>query len=194
MTDRNQTVNINNTLIYYGIATHNFSQLNTLIHERNSKKMKHELTKKDFNFMLENSTEIEYSAIVTVVFSLMTIESFINTYAIEHFSKSHFDKYLDKLDLKSKWVIYPKLIANKQINTHSQAFELLGDLITLRNRLVHAKPSVKLLREIKNFKDIERATELDAKKAVNAVQMLVKELANCDPNIETEWLDWPIFK
>ena len=188
MTDGNQIVS-NNSLIYFGIATRSFSQLKTLIHERDS----HEFTKNDVDFMLENYTAIQDSAIVTVVFSLMTIESFINNYAIKHFSRSYFDKYLDKLDIKSKWIIYPRLITGKQINTHSQAFELLGDLITLRNRLVHDKPSVKRLT-IKNFEDFNRATELDAKNAVNAVRMLVTELAKVDPNIGIDFLDWPPFK
>lgn len=76
---------------------------------------------------------------ITVVFSAMTTESYINEYAIENFSRSFFDRYLDKLDVKSKWVVYPKLVTGKEIDRESQAFESLGKLMALRNRLVHDK-------------------------------------------------------
>jgi len=123
---------------------------------------------------------------VTVVFSAMTIESYINEYGIDNFSSSYFNNYLDKLDIKSKWVTYPKLVTGKQIDTNSQTFELLGKLIALRNRLVHDRTRKK---RICDLNESNWVTESEAKEAVNTVRKLVNELSKLDTNIETDWLD-----
>jgi len=74
-----------------------------------------------------------------IMFSVMCLESFIYDYAAEHFSDTYVKKYLDKLDLKAKWVVISKLVTGKDFPTDSQAFQGLLKLIEQRNKLVHYK-------------------------------------------------------
>ncbi len=157
-----------------------------LISERNSRSRKHNITDDDVDFISEKNDAIQRYAMTTIVFSIMSIESFINNYGIENFSRSYFDNYLDKLDIKSKWVIYPRLVTGKQIDTDSQAFELLGKITALRNRLVHDKARKKAVSKLT---DSDWITELDAKDSIDAVQKLVKELVKLDKNIDGEWVE-----
>ena len=179
-------VDLSNYRTFFSIAINNFSQLKILITERNSRAKKHNISDDDIDFICEKNDAIQRYAMKTVVFSIMSIESFINNYGIENFSRSYFDNYLDKLDIKSKWVIYPRLVTGKQIDTDSQAFELLGKTIALRNRLVHDKARKKPVSKIT---DSDWITELDAKDSIDTVRKLVKELANLDKNIDEEWLN-----
>ena len=164
-------VDLSNHRTFFSIAINNFSQLKILITERNSRAKKHNISDDDIDFICEKNDAIRRYAMKTIVFSIMSIESFINNYGIENFSRSYFDNYLDKLDIKSKWVIYPRLVTGKQIDTDSQAFELLGKTIALRNRLVHDKARKKAVSKIT---DSDWITELDAKDSIDTVRKLVK--------------------
>ena len=187
MDDSNKMViSLSNYRTFFSIATRSLSQVKLLTHERDLRAKERGITDNDVDFICEKNAEIQRSAMVTVVFSVATIESYINEYGIENFSSSYFNNYLDKLDIKSKWVIYPKLVIGKQIDTGSQAFKLLGKLITLRNRLVHDRTRKK---RICDLDESDWVTELEAEEAVNVVRRLVNELAKLDTNIEIDWLN-----
>lgn len=79
----------------------------------------------------------DYMIIIT--FAAMCLEAFIYDYAATHFSDSFVKKYLDKLDLCSKWVIIPKLVTGNDFPTDSLAFQHLTKLVKMRNALVHSK-------------------------------------------------------
>jgi hypothetical protein len=123
---------------------------------------------------------------ITVIFAALTLEAFINNYGIEAYSRSYFDKYLDKLDFVSKWFILPKLNTGKGLNTDHQAFQSLQNLCTLRNRLVHPKT---FKRRISEIKDKDWITEEDAHDAIITVETLVKELKRLDNTIDIAWLE-----
>ena len=167
---------------YFAIATRNFTIVEQFVNERSS------IEDKTKNFILVSriNAKIEQHSIISVVFCVMTLESFINNYMVENISKSYFQKYLDKLDLKSKWVIFPRLVNGKEFSTDSQAFEDFGNLISLRNRIIHDKPRKKKLFEL-DEKDM--VYENDAKNAINAVREMIGQLSKIDSNIETDWLD-----
>jgi len=74
-----------------------------------------------------------------IIFGAMCLEAFIYDYAAHNFSDTYVKKYLDKLDLKTKWLIIPKLVTGKDFPTESQAFQGLQKLIEERNKLVHYK-------------------------------------------------------
>ena len=79
----------------------------------------------------------------SIVFSAMCLEAFIYDYAANNFTDTYAKKYLDKLDIASKWVIIPKMITGKDFPTDSQAFQDLQRLIKERNNIVHSKSTHK---------------------------------------------------
>ena len=127
--------------------------------------------------------ERDQCAISVVVFSAMYLEAFIYDYAAICLGDRYVRAHLDKLDLISKWLVVPRLTTGKQINKESQAFESLRLLNKNRNTLVHLKSKkgvsgqalIDLLEA--NEKDIVKNT----KNAINAMDMLVKELFAIDP-------------
>lgn len=82
---------------------------------------------------------IDQAAMTAIVFAGMALEGFIYDYAAQNLSDSFVSKYLDKLDLKAKWVVVPRLVLGKQLDLGGKGLNLLGDLIRLRNGLVHPK-------------------------------------------------------
>ena len=186
MDDINKMViSLSNYRTFFSIATRSLSQVKLLTRERHLR-AKGKIDNDDVDFICEKNAEIQRSAMVTIVFSVATIESYINEYGIKNFSSSYFNNYLDKLDIKSKWVIYPRLVTGKQIDAGSQTFELLGKLISLRNRLVHDRTRKKRICDLDKS---DWVTELEAEEAVNTVRKLVNELAKLDTNIEIDWLN-----
>ncbi|WP_424355429.1 hypothetical protein [Methanobacterium sp. MBAC-LM] len=181
-----EQISFNNYRTFFSIATRNLSKIHSLIEKRDQRCKIPKFSDDDIDFVCKINALIQQSTMITVIFSVMTIESFINDYGMNYFSGAYFKNYLDKLDLKSKWVIFPKLITNKPINTDSQAFELLGKLIKLRNKLVHDKPIKRMFNDLEG---LENVTESQAKDSINAVKELINELAKLDQTINLEWLD-----
>jgi len=89
--------------------------------------------------------------IKAVTFGAMCLESFIYDYAANSFSDTYVRKYLDKLELVSKWVVIPRLTTGKDFPRESKAFEDLRRLIKERNDLVHAKSIPSPSEEIEDF-------------------------------------------
>ncbi|MCL1480500.1 MULTISPECIES: hypothetical protein [unclassified Marinobacter] len=74
-----------------------------------------------------------------IIFSAMVVEAFIFHYASEHLGKRYFLDNLDRLDIKAKWLVVPRLVLGKEINKGGQAYEALSKLVSDRNYLVHHK-------------------------------------------------------
>lgn len=143
------------------------------------------------NKICKINEDIQNHAIIAVIFSALTLEAFINNYGISLFSLSYFDNYLDKLDFVSKWLILPKLVVNKELNTSHQPFQLLNELYSLRNKLVHSKT---YKRKLCDIEDKDWIMEKDAIKAIETVILLTKELKKLDKNIDITWLEHEIRK
>ena len=75
----------------------------------------------------------------SVAFATMCLEAFIYDYAAHNFSDTYVKRYIDKLDLISKWVLVPRLALGKDFPRDSKAFEYLVKLVKFRNELVHPK-------------------------------------------------------
>jgi hypothetical protein len=88
---------------------------------------------------------------IATAFGVMCLEAFIYDYAAHNFTDTFSKKYLDKLDLLSKWIIIPRLVLKKEFPTDSKAFQDLNALIKERNSLVHSKS--------KPFFDFEKLSE-----------------------------------
>jgi len=120
---------------------------------------------------------------ITIIFAAMCLEAIINHYAIALSSKKYLVNYLDKLDLKSKWIIIPKLLSNIDFNRDSQAFEVLDAVLTLRNDLVHYKSRVvKYTFEEKDNISIEEDKLVSGvKNSIKAMICVIEELHRIDP-------------
>lgn len=66
----------------------------------------------DINEELRYFKQMEESSVISIIFSALTVESFIN-YGILKLTRNYFEKHLDKLSVESKWVIIPRLVNNK---------------------------------------------------------------------------------
>lgn len=128
--------------------------------------------------------ERDASGHIAIIFSAMCLEAIINRYAISRSSKKYFENYLDKLDVKAKWVIFPKIFSDAEFNIESQAFEFLGKVIKLRNELVHYKS--KIVKYTFTLSDTIRKKEdefvKDVKNSIRAMIYVVEGLRRIDPN------------
>ncbi|HNW89612.1 MAG TPA: hypothetical protein PKN48_08100 [Bacteroidales bacterium] len=125
-------------------------------------------------------------AITTIIFSAMTLESYINYYGSQKLPKNYFEKHLDNLDLKSKWIVLPRLITGQEIDLGGKAFALFSELISLRNKLVHDK--YKIIKEsLPEEKD--SLWETDAYSSIECVKLMINELKKIDNSVFTEWIE-----
>lgn len=176
-------VELNNHITFFAIAIRHIKNIKKLVTERKSFKVK---TDKDVDHAAFITASIQRNAMVTVIFSALTLEAFINFYGINNFSKSYFNNHLDKLTPINKWIVFPQLTTGKQINTDGQSYELLRSLFKLRDKLVHYKTRKKKVSELRE--QIDWVTEDHAKKAIECVESLLNELKLLDSNIKIDWL------
>lgn len=89
---------------------------------------------------LEEAREkVTAAAVKAIVFAAMCLEAAIYDYAAWYLGDDYTQKHLDKLDLLSKWLVIPKLIADRELPSGRPSYEHLKALINLRNKLVHSK-------------------------------------------------------
>jgi hypothetical protein len=183
-----ETTTFTNHSTFYAIAHRNYIEVQRLKaeHDKYQSDLKDkEITNADVDFLAEKNAAIQRHAMVVVIFSALTLEAFINHYAIENFSKSYLNNYLDKLDPVSKWIVIPKLVLGQTLDTDGQPFELLQRLFSLRNTLVHYKTRIKRIDEIQ---DNDWIREDEAEEAIQAVWKVVGELSNLDDSQAIDWL------
>jgi hypothetical protein len=176
------TVTFTNYGTFFAIATRATAQIKRLVQERGSLPCK---TDEDIDRVCKINAEIQRHAMGTVTFSAMALESYINLYGAENLGSAYFGKYLDKLDLRSKWVIVPRMVTGKELDTTSQGFSLFSNLVALRNRLVHDKPRKRRVDEVR---DSDWVTEENAAAAIQAVRGMLDALRSLDPRVNIEWL------
>ena len=129
----------------------------------------------------------KYSRIV-VIFCALSLEAFINDYAINRTSKSYLKNYLDKLDLYSKWVVIPRLVTGSQLDTSGQPMEDLDWLIKQRNKLVHFKTEMVEVGKVMTKMGVYN--EQVARKAINTVKNIVLALHGIDKRAHETWFKY----
>jgi hypothetical protein len=130
-------------------------------------------------------------SIIAIVFSVITLESVIYDYSAIAFSDSYSKKYLDKLDLKSKWVVIPKLVTGEELSRDEQGFQYLNEIIQFRNNIIHHKTSnldfskegiEKYINgDAGSIYSLEKSVEV-AYKGFKAIDLLLKSLGEIDSN------------
>jgi hypothetical protein len=120
------------------------------------------------------------AAIVAVTFAGMTLEAFFYDYAADALGDQHVKDHLDKLDLPSKYLVYPKLVCGTAPNKSEHTFELVRNLTRLRNDLVHAKskafPLEKLDGAADHFDEYHARLDKGADDAIECVLAVMREL------------------
>lgn len=169
---------------FFAIAHRHHRLVERLVNERNSRQVKDD---HDVDFVCEKNAAIQRSAMVSVIFSALTLEAFINNYAIERFSKNYFENHLDKLNPVIKWILIPKLAIGNGIDTDGQPYERLKKLFKLRDRLVHYKTKKKKVSEMTEEDDW--ITENHSTDALFTVESVLEELVKIDNSLETEWIE-----
>lgn len=125
-------------------------------------------------------------AAVAVVFSALTLESFINHYG-QRLDPDVF-RALDRSNAE-KWSLFPLLLSGKRMESGSAAMNGVVSVFRLRDKLVHDKPhSVTLdpMKGLDGFKvfPIDDATRTDP---IKHVQEALKALKALDPRVEIAW-------
>jgi hypothetical protein len=145
MAKKENTIVLSNIALYMDIAkeANHFAQStakkrNDLIAKKSSDHIK----------IIEAASSVHKTSTVSVVFSAMAIEAFINEYGISQSSKKFFKNHLDNLHLISKLIIIPKLANKRLLDTNGQLYEDVVWLINLRNYLVHFRKSERNIEDI----------------------------------------------
>ena len=121
-------------------------------------------------------SEITAAAVSVVVFAGMCLEAAIYDYAAWHLGDEYAQKHLDKLDLVSKWVVIPNIIANKELPRGRPTYERLKGLVRLRNNLVHYKSSPLPAEHediIKKIKELNEREEDIRRGCVRAIETII---------------------
>ncbi len=147
------------------------------------------LTGDDFLAAYDYCLEQAFS---TVIFAIALAEAYINEYAARRISRSYAENYLDKLDLRSKWVVIPRIISGEGLPTDGAAFRLLKSHISVRNELMHHKPMKEVdSSELLSVRDKRDEKVIDA--ARNSI-LLLCELAEAmkqiDPDEDSYFVDF----
>lgn len=169
---------------FFAIAYRHHKLVERLVVERNARQVKDD---HDVDVICAKNAAIQRSAMVSVIFSSLALEAFINNYAIERFSRNYFDNHLDKLSPVSKWILIPKLVTGNEINKDGQPYERLKNLFKHRDKLVHYKTRKKKVSEM--TEDDDWVTENHSTDAVLTVKSILNELSKVDTSVETDWLE-----
>jgi hypothetical protein len=182
------------TLSYFGdyarIALENYTSIEKLLAKRKIIAKKYDslgkLSEDEDREFSEINREINKYSRIVIVFCALSLEAFINDYAIEHLSKSYLEKYLDKLDLYSKWVVIPRLLTGSQLDTGAKPMQDLDWLIKQRNRLVHFKTEAVEVSKVDD--KLNLYNEKTAGKAILTVKNIILALHKIDKRAHETWL------
>jgi hypothetical protein len=134
------------------------------------------------------SNKISKHSRIVIIFCALSLEAYINDYAINRTSKSYLKNYLDKLDLYSKWVVIPRLLTGSQLDTAAQPMQDLDWLIKQRNKLVHFK--TEMVEAGKVITKMGVYNEQVAQKALDTVKNAVLALHKIDKEAYISWLKY----
>jgi hypothetical protein len=87
----------------------------------------------------EQEARLRIAGVKTIVFSAMCIEAAAFDFSAIQLGDSYAEQFLDKLDIVSKWVVVPRLVAAKSLREDGPALNALRVLVRARNALVHQK-------------------------------------------------------
>lgn len=143
---------------------------------------------KDLFKVCNLESERDKYSVISIVFAAMCLEAFIYDYAASATSDSYVKKYLDKLDLVSKWIVIPRIITGKEIPRGSKALQMLSKLVAARNSLIHFKSKSSTWDDYFERSEEERQSKIveDTRNSYPTIGMLMEELRKIDPTLDHE--------
>ena len=139
------------------------------------------------NDLYELDTKILRSGIQTIVFAAMCLESGIYDYAAEGMGDRFTRAYLDKIDLKTKWLIVPHLVCGEMMRRDGAAFQALDALIGIRNQLVHSKSKAAQLDDLDRLQRMFEESAIYREKIIKTVETAIRAVVLI--SLEMQWLD-----
>jgi len=128
---------------------------------------------------------ITLEVIKAVVFLAMYCEAYIWDLGASILGDQYAKKYLDKLDTFSKWVVIPRMLFGKGLDTGHHSMEKLRELIRWRNEFVHAKSkdATDLQRNLAKFQDDFKPLDekIDLEGIFAGIDELFAQLRHLDP-------------
>lgn len=157
-------------------------------HDKLQKQLKNKkkLTEAEIDLLAEKNDAIGRDALIVIIFCALSLEAYINYYSAIRLSKNYHSNYLDKLDLLSKWIVIPRLITGKQMDSGSKPIQNLSWLVSLRNKLVHYKAREIPIEEIQ---ESDFFWDYDADKAIKTVGDVMLSLKKLDKKADIHWLE-----
>lgn len=139
--------------------------------------------------------EMASCAVITITFAVMCLEAFFYDLGASKLGDRFVLDNLDKLDIKSKFLVYPKLICGQSPNKSHVAYERLSKLVKLRNELIHFKSKPFELEHIHKASEFHDDLNMQLKEGVKnsiiCIKAVMKTLDNLIPNSAFEnQIDW----
>ncbi len=134
-----------------------------------------EAEKRLFNLQ-ECYEEMASCAVITVTFAAMCLEAFFYDLGASKLGDRFVLDNLDKLDIKSKFLVYPKLICGQSPDKSHVAYERLTKLVKLRNELIHFKSQPFELDHIHKASEFHDDLNMQLKEGVKNSIICVKEI------------------
>jgi hypothetical protein len=130
--------------------------------------------------MYECSLQQRQCTVTGITFASMALEAFFYDYAAEVLGDGYVKDHLDKLDLKSKFLVYPRLVCQRSPDRSKAAYSGLSNLVRLRNELVHFKskqfPYTQLDRATEHYDDLDERLKTGMFDAIGCVTKVMVEL------------------
>ena len=123
------------------------------------------------------------SAIASVAFQAFAVEAYINFYGAKKLGKSTFNDHYERISIKDKIVIIPRIATSRDFPKGEKIYELVKKLFTQRDKLVHHKGKSINFKECteESFQSIMHGNlEFvfdDIDELVNTYPMFIKTLA-----------------
>jgi hypothetical protein len=175
---------------YFNLASNNWRRIQELKQEHDELQSKLGRDRKSDDRITDQlaakNDAIDELALVVIIFCAFALEAYINDYAIKRLSEKYLKTNVDKLDLFAKWVVIPRLVTGKQLDSGSRPLQDLKWLVRLRNRLAHYKSEELTIEQIKvsDFLWYE-----DAKRAIATVKGVITALKEIDPKVDADWIE-----
>lgn len=124
--------------------------------------------------------ERERAAVISITFAGMSLEAFFYDYAAEVLGDKFVQQHLDRLDLKSKFLVYPRLVCGQSPEKSHDAYSSLTSLVSLRNDLVHFKsqgfPLEQIYKASEFHEQLNQRLKSGVDTAVSCVMLVMAEL------------------
>lgn len=139
--------------------------------------------------ILNQEKEITKTSFVVIIFSIITIDSYIYDYAARHLGDTFVQNHLDKLDTLSKWLVVPELVTEKTLNRNQTWYGLLKKTITVRNKITHYKTKSLTHENIGQFQNSSQEVFEIALQSISLLSILTDKMIEIDPD-EALWVKY----